>query len=876
MRKLALAVSLVLISGLSFVGGSPPAEATPVATDAQEYQALGRVFPDPHACRPDGSPWAKGTQCAVDFIQFQELLDGLDFLEEMFPDFIEVYTLHEDFQCNGKPARSKAKACKAFRSAGIPQTVQGSDTSERARLPLKMVRVTNESIPDKGKKYFVFPLSIHGIERAGAEGGTRAVEDLATWGACEEETAPDYVDCGNEDNKAPHPLLEATPKNSVIAGDALRKSAVYFIWPNPDGWRRGDRTNGIAFYQRYNGNGVDLNRDWPEQGWTYLPYTPWSEPESRAFGRVLQAIGPRDANGKPKWTGGIDLHGMVDAKAFSFTLLGGTQRDYGKDQRVLQTVKGAWADAEARLAYSPRIKPNEAPEADPRQYGVQWGTIWDTIDYTVTGAFGNWIDSPMGLNGDGIDNEMAFSHVSNCYIGSCFDPDIEQLHVDGNKSLIYSMINYSLKPEDQTFETKGRVGYIHNPGFVQERAKDIAPAAAKWRDLPQQDPIEDAVLDQSNDFTYEFTVDGPPKVYNGGIEAVVTCTNAQGVSPCSSSQSHLEFKGGAEHPGEEQTDEEWEIVNSYNGGGLDLYAPGGQALHANYPEPGQWRIRIERGDVGFTYDADIRFLDEAAWPDPGQLAFKATSMRFWEQLRQYSKPRLEKLTVAEIKKTNAWQRRFDTIVVTNRVYSDLGPKLKAWVADHDGNLVLTDKALVMLWDGLGLIPHISGDDQPSVRRVGVYAGYVNFANLESESTYDDPLARKINQKGAAEGRSCAAKQSGITRAEACRTTDILHRRQTYEPVPLGYSLNDGRDNAPVWYVMQDALDEGEGKARSVATGQAQNEVTVGEIEFKGGRIRFVGALLPDPTKKFYHPYGLSDYALTWAGYQLLQNLLTWG
>ena len=362
----------------------------------------------------------------------------------------------------------------------------GSDTSERERLPLKLVRITDESVPDKGKEYFVYPLSIHGIERAGAEGGTRAAEDLATWGACEKKTAPDYVDCEHEDNKAPHPLLEATPEKSLTAGDVLRRSNVYFLWPNPDGWKRGDKANAIPQFQRYNGNGVDLNRDWPEQGWTYLPYTPWSEPESRAYGRVLQAIGPHDKKGNPKWTGGIDLHGMVDAKAFSFTLLGGTQRDYGKDQSVLQTVKGAWADAEARLAYSPFIKPNSEPEADPRQYGVQWGTIWDTIDYTVTGAFGNWIDSPIGLNADGIDNEMAFSHLSNCGIGSCFEPDIEQLHVDGNKSLIYSSINYSLKKQDETFETKGRVAYVHNKGVVSDKKSDIAPAAKKWRDLPQQ------------------------------------------------------------------------------------------------------------------------------------------------------------------------------------------------------------------------------------------------------------------------------------------------------------------------------------------------------------------------------------------------------
>ena len=129
---------------------------------------------------------------------------------------------------------------------------------------------------------------------------------------------------------------------------------------------------------------------------------------------------------------------------------------------------------------SPLIIPNDAPqtchvdagvvEICDGIYGVQWGTIWDTIDYTVTGAFGNWIDSPFGLNGDGIDNEMSLSHLSNCGTGSCWSPDVEQLHVDGNKSLIYAMINYSLKPENRKFKTKGRVGYIHNRGVIKEKS----------------------------------------------------------------------------------------------------------------------------------------------------------------------------------------------------------------------------------------------------------------------------------------------------------------------------------------------------------------------------------------------------------------------
>ena len=40
-----------------------------------------------------------------------------------------------------------------------------------------------------------------------------------------------------------------------------------------------------------------------------------------------------------------------------------------------------------------------------------------------------------------------------------------------------------------------------------------------------------------------------------------------------------------------------------------------------------------------------------------------------------------------------------------------------------------------------------------------------------------------------------------------------------------------------------------------------------------GRVRFLGALLPDPTEDFYHPYGLQNYAVTYTGYTLLQNML---
>ena len=47
----------------------------------------------------------------------------------------------------------------------------------------------------------------------------------------------------------------------------------------------------------------------------------------------------------------------------------------------------------------------------------------------------------------------------------------------------------------------------------------------------------------------------------------------------------------------------------------------------------------------------------------------------------------------------------------------------------------------------------------------------------------------------------------------------------------------------------------------------------GEVALGQGKIRFLGALLPDPTEEFDHRYGLQNYAVTYTGYTLLENML---
>lgn len=50
-------------------------------------------------------------------------------------------------------------------------------------------------------------------------------------------------------------------------------------------------------------------------------------------------------------------------------------------------------------------------------------------------------------------------------------------------------------------------------------------------------------------------------------------------------------------------------------------------------------------------------------------------------------------------------------------------------------------------------------------------------------------------------------------------------------------------------------------------------VVLGESE--AGRIGILGAVLPDPTEEYYHPFGLQNYAVTYTGYTLLKNHLAW-
>jgi hypothetical protein len=183
-------------------------------------------------------------------------------------------------------------------------------------------------------------------------------------------------------------------------------------------------------------------------------------------------------------------------------------------------------------------------------------------------------------------------------------------------------------------------------------------------------------------------------------------------------------------------------------------------------------------------------------------------------------------------------------------------KLGDWVKGG-GNLVMTDGALRAL-------PELINVPATAISRQTVYAGQSAFALGSEGDTLKDPLARGVAQQG-------ARFNGGM-------------RRQMYEPTPLGFAIQDaaGADESNAVQFDVDRIAWENAGGRTVATSAdagardavaVNKRVTIGEAPLGKGDIRIAGALLPQPTEKFDHQYGLEPYATTYTGYVMARNLL---
>ncbi|MEY2426408.1 MAG: hypothetical protein QOI61_1980, partial [Actinomycetota bacterium] len=159
---LGLVALAALVAFLAPVGrGASPALAIPSATNDTTYAAYGRVFPDPQGCTkgaPGSSPWAKGKVCATHFLQWDETLAGLRYLQGKFPRFAKLVNLRELKETVPEFADVD------MQSAGLPQA---DLTRDRRDLHVLVLTDDRSPVPLADRHRYALSLSVHGIERAG-------------------------------------------------------------------------------------------------------------------------------------------------------------------------------------------------------------------------------------------------------------------------------------------------------------------------------------------------------------------------------------------------------------------------------------------------------------------------------------------------------------------------------------------------------------------------------------------------------------------------------------------------------------------------------------------------------------------------------------
>lgn len=255
-------------------------------------------------------------------------------------------------------------------------------------------------------------------------------------------------------------------------------------------------------------------------------------------------------------------------------------------------------------------------------------------------------------------------------------------------------------------------------------------------------------------------------------------------------------------------------------------------------------VQLRLGRTGYFHDPRVvTKRDGYGGPQPPKgvnpQPYHATRMRYFRDLSRFAGRDLIKVVPRKIRR--GVLSRLDTLVLADAPFGNRyqgKPKARRRAIDkierfvrRGGNLVLTDRAIKLL-GRMGVVR------RKGIQRRVYTAGHINIDD------WDDRYVK------------------GLPRTAS----------QTYYEVPLGYSID--QDTSPHWIVKAAALERAKGKA--IAHIEDESEIGLGRIKLGRGTIGFIGALLPQPTERFDHFYGLADYGVSVAGGIILNHMIREG
>jgi hypothetical protein len=251
------------------------------------------------------------------------------------------------------------------------------------------------------------------------------------------------------------------------------------------------------------------------------------------------------------------------------------------------------------------------------------------------------------------------------------------------------------------------------------------------------------------------------------------------------------------------------------------------------------RVRLDFGKTGYVrHGRKITKRDGYGGPPPPDgvkpQGYSVTPMRYFDHLSRYTTTPLRKIPALRLTKRSL--RGLDSLVIAGDAWKRPGKRsrkakvIERWVR-RGGNLVLTDKG-VRLAVSLGLV------EKEAFAKSKHNAGHIDIEDFE------DPYTEKVHHTAS----------------------------QTYYEVPLGFSINE--DTSPHFTIDRTAWESAGGKTVAYITDESR--VGLGHVQLGDGTVGIFGALLPKPTEKFDHFFGLANYAVTIAGGQILNNMIAFG
>ncbi|ELZ10932.1 peptidase M14 carboxypeptidase A [Halovivax asiaticus JCM 14624] len=675
---------LPLITQLEFSPGANPFW--------KHHDYPDRVFPDP--------------QDALDYIAYEEAVDGLEHFAAEYPDRVNV---------------------KRF---GNTPGLDNRRSGDRRSYDLVVAELSNDVDTITDKSVVVNSLSIHGDERSGVEAGMRLLEGVLRG---EEEALESWLD----------------------------DIGLVFVLSNPDGWMaRHPETVSAASsssdtFTRVNGSNLDPNRQYPTAGLIdpnrypgepngqnlvnddpsgpdddvesqyeqNVPDVLWLVHELRKYDDVAYAS---------------DFHGMYGSNHFVNSMQG--NGEYGpRDQAAIDAL-----NERTNQAYEDEIAPlmdqysSEISDAASQRgiYEVpsvpyEWGTTADTIDYNVTGSMGGWLGKTVEMGGLGatvlsyemaIDNAQTASPVP-------FNAGLVTVQTAAYQICMRELARVAGEPIDGGIETDGRSLAIVDSPTVARSSNDVTIDSATT--LSRDETTIDAAIGRGR---HPISVDrGVHTLSIDVTEATGRIDEASLIAP-----DGTEIRSAPVRGREFGRGADWLVTD---------------------PDSGTWEVRVQSGDERARGESDraggesgrtrgeggtaaLRFatIDASGQPDPGtmdydQRPYDVTPVTF---LEEYGDAMVDgsaaTLSVSDVESgalVSGGQPAHDQLVILHDDGVDSSTYVAAIEAyvDAGGDLVLTDA-------GLSLLGSLSVEGAGSISASDVNRTTRQFATLESTSNHE--------------------------------------------------------------------------------------------------------------------------------------------